>query len=571
MTAAATLRRRRPWRRARAIGVGIALALLLVEAALQVAAFTAWQRQERLERPAGKLLLCVGDSLTFGLGASDQAHGYPRRLEQELGQRGLSWAVRHAALPGQSSADVLRRLPRQLREVHPEAVCVLVGWNDVWARPARLDETATDDDGFPWRWRTARLLQLLGAEADDSLASAERAPFLGAWHVGEYDLWFAADGEALLGAQPARWTRRGDTVVIAPASGNPFTIRWHLAADALEFALPGWDRFARARRGRHADSSGEDRVLDLLDRGDVDEAVRTLEDRLAASPATAVRAQLFLVLLDAGRIEAARSHTGPLQAAFASDADPVAGHAVARWRLHIGEGEAAAGVARAVLRAAPDRVACWRIVVDTCPRAARGGLAAELERTLAACPSPWQRAELLCERAVVLASLDAGAGVSELVRARAQGIGADETIRAVARAVAQGADRDALLAAVAGVDLAAGERQSLERDVRRATVDDAAMAAVLAHHLGVIVARCRADGARVFLLGYPFGMPKHEELVRRTAASLGVPFVSLAPAFAALAAVEPATLLFADAIHCNDRGYEHMARCIAEEVAPELR
>jgi lysophospholipase L1-like esterase len=555
----------------RALAAGVVLALLLVETGLQIAAYVAWGGGEHLQRPEGKVLLCVGDSLTFGLCASDPERAYPPQLAAELVQRGLPWAVRHGALPGQSSADVLRRLPRQLRELRPDAVCVLVGWNDTWARPAPLDDAALPDDGFPWRWRTLRLLQMLTAEPDDSLAATARAPFLGAWHVGEHDFWFAADGTALLGAQPARWTLRGETIELAPVDGSPFTLRWHLVADALEFAVPGWDRFARARRGRHGDGSDEDRIADLLDRGDVDAAVKALEAELAGPRAIATRAQLLGVLLDARRTEAARPHVAVLQEAFERTADADAGQAMARWRLHAGEREAAAAIARAVVQQHPERVVCWRIVVDTCPPAERAGLAAELAHASAACASPWHRAELACERAVVLAGADARTGIDELVAARTQGVGPDETIRAVVRAVALGADRRELLAAVARVDVAAGERQALERDVRRATVDDAAMEAVLARHLGAIVLRCRAAGARVFLLGYPFAMPKHEELVARTAAALGVPFVTLAKQFAAHAAAEPGTVLFADEIHCNDRGYALMARCIAEQLAPALR
>ncbi len=119
---------------------------------------------------------------------------------------------------------MLRRLPEQLRSLHPDAVCVLVGWNDGWARPARLDPVALGNSGFPLRWRTGRLLALMTAQPDDTIASQASVPFLGAWHVGEQEFVFSADGNVQFGGQPATWVVQGDTIRITPKGGSEFWI-----------------------------------------------------------------------------------------------------------------------------------------------------------------------------------------------------------------------------------------------------------------------------------------------------------------------------------------------------------
>ena len=75
----------------------------------------------------------------------------------------------------------------------------------------------------------------------------------------------------------------------------------------------------------------------------------------------------------------------------------------------------------------------------------------------------------------------------------------------------------------------------------------------------------------MFLLGYPFSMPKHEELVRRVAGEHQVPFVSMVGSFTAQQAGASRSDWFVDSIHCTARGYELMARIAAERLGDELR
>ena len=74
--------------------------------------------------PAGSTVLALGDSLTYGTGASAEA-SYPTVLAELTG-----WNVVNAGVPGDTSAQALARLPALLAEHRPKLVIVSIGGND---------------------------------------------------------------------------------------------------------------------------------------------------------------------------------------------------------------------------------------------------------------------------------------------------------------------------------------------------------------------------------------------------------------------------------------------------------
>lgn len=74
--------------------------------------------------PAGASVLALGDSLTFGTGATPEA-AYPAVLATLTG-----WSVVNAGVPGHTSAQALERLPALLDEHRPALVLVSIGGND---------------------------------------------------------------------------------------------------------------------------------------------------------------------------------------------------------------------------------------------------------------------------------------------------------------------------------------------------------------------------------------------------------------------------------------------------------
>lgn len=78
--------------------------------------------------PAGATVLALGDSLTFGTGASPET-SYPTVLARRTG-----WTIVNAGIPGDTSAQALARLPELLRQHTPSLVLVSIGGNDFLRR-----------------------------------------------------------------------------------------------------------------------------------------------------------------------------------------------------------------------------------------------------------------------------------------------------------------------------------------------------------------------------------------------------------------------------------------------------
>ena len=79
--------------------------------------------------PAQSKVLILGDSLTQGVGASDQSHTYPHLLEQHS-----RWQVINGGISGNTSEQALQRLPELLKTHQPQLVIISIGGNDFLQR-----------------------------------------------------------------------------------------------------------------------------------------------------------------------------------------------------------------------------------------------------------------------------------------------------------------------------------------------------------------------------------------------------------------------------------------------------
>src|SRR5262245_29704304 len=126
--------------------------LLLVEGLLQAGALVVATCVSSREH-AGRgdcAVLCVGDSYTYGLGASRADRSYPAVLETLLNDAHAAEPshVVSSAWPGRNSRSAVEQLPRQLREFRPRRVAILLGANDTWSRPDHVQiEDAADAPG----------------------------------------------------------------------------------------------------------------------------------------------------------------------------------------------------------------------------------------------------------------------------------------------------------------------------------------------------------------------------------------------------------------------------------------
>jgi acyl-CoA thioesterase-1 len=133
-----------------------AVSLLALALTVAVAAAVAGCRRAppNLDSP-GTAIVCLGDSITAGVGATD-GHGYPAVLAARLGSEVLNDGV-----PGDTAAGGLARLPQVLAQ-DPWLVIVELGGNDI-LRQVPVESTEEALDGIVRQLLAARVLPVLVA------------------------------------------------------------------------------------------------------------------------------------------------------------------------------------------------------------------------------------------------------------------------------------------------------------------------------------------------------------------------------------------------------------------------
>jgi len=123
----------------------LAIAAVLLELLLQVLSFGAFllYRKPSLEESSGregKVVFCVGDSFTFGYGASDLSKSYPNCLENYLEQEtGEPWTVVNCGYPNRNSSQMGEALTQAVISGPAEFVVLVGGVNDSWSGAIRLE------------------------------------------------------------------------------------------------------------------------------------------------------------------------------------------------------------------------------------------------------------------------------------------------------------------------------------------------------------------------------------------------------------------------------------------------
>lgn len=168
-------------------------ALLLVAAA-SLAACGKRKAAALQALPAGTVVLALGDSITHGSGAAPEA-AYPAQLAELTG-----WKVINAGVPGDTSAQVLARLPALLAEHQPALVIVSAGGNDFLRRLPDAD-TVASLRGIVTAARAAGAQVLLVAVPRPTLAAA-----IGAG-LSDHPLYDALATELALPLHAGGWAR----------------------------------------------------------------------------------------------------------------------------------------------------------------------------------------------------------------------------------------------------------------------------------------------------------------------------------------------------------------------------
>ena len=174
--------------------------------------------------PPGSTVLALGDSLTFGTGASAETC-YATVLAGLTG-----WNVVNAGVPGDTSAQALARLPALLAEHQPKLVIVSIGGND-FLRKLPESDTRTHVHAI--------CKQALAAGAQVLLVAVPRATVAAALgQMTDHALYAEVAKDLKIPLQREAWGE----VLAQP----------DLRADAVHANARGYAQFARSVQGTAA-------------------------------------------------------------------------------------------------------------------------------------------------------------------------------------------------------------------------------------------------------------------------------------------------------------------------------
>ncbi|MDH4017655.1 MAG: GDSL-type esterase/lipase family protein, partial [Actinomycetota bacterium] len=162
--------------------------LVAMEITLQLGAFVVGRvaGQRAIAPGQGAVILCVGDSHTFGLPLPVE-ESYPSQLQAALDARHGegTFRVANLGIPSVNSDFVLNRLDRQIVQLDPVVVIVWVGINNLW-NAVELD--ARDEGVGAQLWRLARrsrLVRLASIAFYEGSGHQYDPDVRGGWYEGE--------------------------------------------------------------------------------------------------------------------------------------------------------------------------------------------------------------------------------------------------------------------------------------------------------------------------------------------------------------------------------------------------
>lgn len=153
-------------RRLALVVFGIVVALVAIEATLQVGAwYLRWRgRPEPTAWGVGaRRVVCLGDSNTYGL-YLQRPQAYPAQVQQRWDARPSLPRVEilNLGVPGTNSSKLRKNFDRILHSLAPDVALIMIGANDSWTVPVPLGEGVTTPLQRLWsRSRVFRLLYMM--------------------------------------------------------------------------------------------------------------------------------------------------------------------------------------------------------------------------------------------------------------------------------------------------------------------------------------------------------------------------------------------------------------------------
>ena len=217
-------------KRLRTIGIQVLISLVLLEVVLQllyVGILLFFPRHEPEEIGEGeRVVMCIGDSFTFGLGTSSLTKSYPAQLQEILRERaGSEWRVVNNGWPGRCTHGFLERIDEQLAAARPEILYVVAGLNDrysdlselVLPPPSEDQPAQAHGDAWHWEWRSAKLFRMLGSLIYAPNPAADLTESIaGTWVSKDGAVCrFRRDGSATIMREDLTWQVEDDRLVLS--------------------------------------------------------------------------------------------------------------------------------------------------------------------------------------------------------------------------------------------------------------------------------------------------------------------------------------------------------------------
>jgi lysophospholipase L1-like esterase len=623
----------RPIRRRRSRW-GLAAILVLVtpvlfECLLQVISYAVWSSEQRevATKADSPVVLCVGDSFTWGLGASGDAFSYPAQLQVELAARGSDWQVVNGGWPGRSSEELAVQLSKQLDQHAPRHLVVLIGTNDSWktARRVTLEQCldGEKDRSFPLVWRTGQLLALVSARADppadvpqlgrsdtsnnrQSAASRSRearsdvvsdvavfldAPFVGVWYGADYMLTVEPEGRFRLnltdgpGSGPIppqggimNWGMLDDSILLTtPDGARQALLDWSMDKGMLRLegdVLPGRRLLLSKERGALHRAWRSVRAGDHKEAGVLFESV--IEDgNISAEQALSVNEGLVQTHVALGSPELAAPYLAFLRARYEETHERSCAEALVHALAAIGESDESVAIASATVRDHPRSQRCWDILAGATRRQShRAVLIDTLDDVLARLP---QEDSMHLKLVLTLSSAlvddnQPGRSLAVLLDAAATGRQADMAMQSLFddSAIYTPELLDECLANLSLPTPIEARLRAIYADAMESRVPRGGRG-ILGANLLVVVALCEQRGIGVTLLGYPHEVLGHDAIIGKAAASSGADLLQIRSEFDGQLETRKREELFVSDGHCNDRGYGIVARLVADKLLARRR
>ena len=232
------------------------------------------------------VVLCIGDSLTWGLGAAN-GESYPDQLRALLEDAGRPEKVINGGLVAQNSREILLELPHQLQRFRPTVVYAMAGLLDAIERPRLV----SDDE-----------LRAAAPEPSVAAAAGQVPPWVGTWTNDTVTVVLTEDGRLFAPPLVGRIRSDGDRLLLRAPTGETKSLEWSLEGEFLSLWLPGSAplRLARSDEARPANAvrepaAGDDLpdLLALLD-AEPERAAANLRAAYAATPEDELPARRML-------------------------------------------------------------------------------------------------------------------------------------------------------------------------------------------------------------------------------------------------------------------------------------